>query len=56
MMINAKAAGGVVPVAETPQEKDKKPAVGISSGVLGVTQPYQLLKYSAISRCGMVLK
>ena len=29
-------------------------AVGV--GIPGIMQPFQLLKYSAISRCGMVLK
>ena len=32
------------------------PGAAVGLGMPGLTQPYQLLKYSAISRCGMVLK
>lgn len=32
------------------------PGAAVGLGMPGMTQPYQLLKYSAISRCGMVLK
>lgn len=32
------------------------PGAAVGMGMPGLTQPYQLLKYSAISRCGMVLK
>lgn len=32
------------------------PGAAAPLGIPGITQPYQLLKYSAISRCGMVLK
>jgi hypothetical protein len=32
------------------------PGAAVGVGLPGVIQPFQLLKYSAISRCGMVLK
>ena len=32
------------------------PGAAAPLGIPGITQPYQLLKYRALSRCGMVLK
>lgn len=49
--------GGVVNPAKSPDQglvPGQGAAVGV--GVPGIMQPFQLLKYSAISRCGMVLK
>ena len=57
----AEPSGVVEPMkksaAQTPNE-GVVPSVGAAAlvGMHGFTQPFQLLKYSAISRCGMVLK